>query len=270
VPVFLRSRNSSKAFWFAGFKRASGGNKSLNNLFAYVKVAIYQVLTPWECSVETIVMNAYQKAQDLIEKIQRQKTEVENRLQVIATLESELEETIQAARLPGTLAGMASKGGSAKSAGTPGGTRPLKPKAAAPSVQTSTAPSVKNSPAPAKKGAAKKSASLQSAKRVSPTNGQNIADSKGKPPTLGDLVREVIIEAGKPLRRVEIEKGLKKKKYKNSAKETYRTLGVRLHALESRGVIGLGDGLFDLTPDWKAKIGKEGQRAKEQTTEVPA
>jgi hypothetical protein len=222
-------------------------------------------------------MNAYQKAQDLIEKIQRQKTEVENRLQVIATLESELEETIQAARLPGSLAGMASKGGSAKSAGTPGATRPLKAKAAAPSVQKSAGPAVKNSAAPAKqgapsksapsKGAAKKSASPQSAKKVLPTNGQS---SKVQLPPLGDLVREVIIEAGRPLRRLEIEKGLKKKKYKNTAKETYRTLGVRLHALESRGVIGLGDGLFDLTPEWKAKLGKEGQRAKEQATAVPA
>jgi hypothetical protein len=216
-------------------------------------------------------MNAYQKAQDLIEKIQRQKTEVENRLQVIATLESELEETIQAARLPGSLAGMAAKGGSAKSAGTPGAARPLKAKAAAPSVQKSAGPSVKKSAAPIKKGAAKKSAGLQSAKRVLPMNGQKMAGSKVKPPPLGDLVREVIIEAGRPLRRLEIENGLKKKKYKNTAKETYRTLGVRLHALESRGVIGLGDGLFDLTPEWKAKLGQEGQeRAKEQATKVPA
>jgi hypothetical protein len=251
-----------------GSERARALNKSLKNLFAYVKVPIYQVLTPWECTRETIAMNAYQKAQDLIEKIQRQKTEVENRLQVIATLESELEETIQAARLPGSLAGMASKGGSAKSAGTPGATRPLKAKAAAPSVKNSAAPAKQGAPS---KGAAKKSAGLQSAKRGLPTNGQKIAGSKVKPPPLGDLVREVIIEAGRPLRRLEIEKGLRKKKYKNTATETYRTLGVRLHGLESRGVIGLGHGLFDLTPEWKAKLGQEGQeRAKEQATKVPA
>ena len=72
--------------------------------------------------------------------------------------------------------------------------------------------------------------------------------------TLGDMVREILIEAGKPLKHTEIRDALKGRQYRNSTDDPYKTLGVRLHRLQKRGVKGIGKGYFDLTDEWKAKL----------------
>jgi len=207
-------------------------------------------------------MNEYEKAHELIEQIKRQRLEVANRTKVIEKLEGELAATVHAARLPEGVAGNSSKGGSGTSAGsTPGEARPAKAKVVAPAAKK----------IPPSKGASTKSAKNQSAKRVSTTNGQKVDGSVNRPPTLGDLVREVIIEAARPLKRLEIQEGLQKRKYTNSSKDPFRTLGVRLHNLKSSGVIGVGDGQFDLTPAWKKKVARQAEAlAKKQVHAVPA
>jgi hypothetical protein len=204
-------------------------------------------------------MNEYEKAHDLIEQIKRQRLEVANRTKVIEKLEGELAATVHTARLPESVAGNSSKGGSGTSAGPAGGARPAK-KVVAPAAK-------KILPS---KGAAKKSAKTKSAKRVTTANGQK-ADGSVRAPTLGDLVREVIIEAGVPLKRLQIQEGLQKRKYTNSSKDPFRTLGVRLHNLKSSGVMGVGDGQFFLTPAWKKKLDRQAEAlAKKQASAVPA
>jgi hypothetical protein len=202
-------------------------------------------------------MNEYDKAHDLIEQIKRQRLEVANRTKVIEKLESELAATVHAARLPEGAAGNSSNGGSGTGAGSaPGGARPAKAKVVAPAAKK----------IPPSKGASKKSAKSQSAKRVLTANG-----SVNKPPTLGDLVREVIIEANRPLKRLEIQEGLQKRNYTNSSKDPFRTLGVRLHNLKSSGVMGVGNGQFDLTTAWKKKLARQAESlAKKQANAAPA
>jgi hypothetical protein len=206
-------------------------------------------------------MNEYEKAHELIEQIKRQRLEVANRSKVIEKLELELAATVHAARLPEGVAGISSKG-SGTSAGWAGEARPPKAKVVAPSAKK----------IPPSQGASKKSAkSSQSAKRLSTTNGQKVGGSVNKPPTLGDLVREVIFEANRPLKRLEIQEGLQKRNYTNSSKDPFRTLGVRLHNLKSSGVTGVGDGKFDLTPAWKKKLARQAEAlAKKQANAVPA
>ena len=202
-------------------------------------------------------MNEYEKAHDLIEQIKRQRLEVANRTKVIEKLEGELAATVHAARLPEGAAGNSSTGGSGTGAGSaPGGARPAKAKVVAPAAKK----------IPPSKGALKKSPKSQSAKRVLTANG-----SVNKPPTLGDLVREVIIEANRPLKRLEIQEGLQKRNYTNSSKDPFRTLGVRLHNLKSSGVMGVGDGQFDLTTAWKKKLARQAESlAKKQANAAPA
>ena len=206
-------------------------------------------------------MNEYDKAHELIEQIKRQRLEVANRTKVIEKLEGELAATVHAARLPEGVAGNSSKGGSGTGAGSaPGGARPAKAEVVAAAAKK----------IPPSRGASKKSATSKSAKRVSTANGQKV-DGSVKPPTLGDLVREVIIEANRPLKRLEIQEGLQRRNYTNSSKEPFRTLGVRLHNLKASGVIGVGDGQFDLTNAWKKKLARQAESlAKKQAAAVPA
>ncbi len=66
--------------------------------------------------------------------------------------------------------------------------------------------------------------------------------SAQRPPTLGDLVRDILSKAGKPLTHVEIREALKKRGYKNSKTDPFKTLQVRLHKLS--GVKNIRRGLF--------------------------
>jgi hypothetical protein len=87
----------------------------------------------------------------------------------------------------------------------------------------------------------------------------------GSPPEpLGDLVRKIIIKAGKPLTAKEIEDGLRKINYTNSSPDTYKTVGVRLYKLDKKGVVKAGEGKFFLTDEWIKKLEEE-KEARRQT-----
>lgn len=65
-----------------------------------------------------------------------------------------------------------------------------------------------------------------------------------KKPTLGDLVRDILREANKPLTHLEIREALKQRGYRNSKADPFKTLQVRLHKLS--GVKNIRRGLFTI------------------------
>jgi hypothetical protein len=190
----------------------------------------------------------YGKARDLIEQIERQQLEVESRLQVIEKLKVDLNTTLQQgdARLRDSI-------GAAATASAKDEIR----------LSVGTRPSVQLTPQPVVTAKAPKAA-----KRGMPTNGEK---SQGRPAgriTLGDMVRDILIDAGKPLKHTEIRDALKARNYTNSAPDQFKTLGVRLHRLQKRGVRNIGKGYFDLTDEWKTRLDQQSKAlAKQQARE---
>jgi hypothetical protein len=181
-------------------------------------------------------MNAYEKARDLIQRIERHRDEVNSHHKMIGQLEVELRSALKEADL--------------KIGEGPGGP-PAKAKTVASAVPV-VARSHKKKVIAAPQSAPVKPAQKKTTKSGPTSNGQKSHDPAVKP-TLGDLVRTVIIKADRPLKRLEIQAGLEELKYTNSTGNPYKTLGVRLHRLESRGVKSVGNGQFDVTPQWKKK-----------------
>ena len=220
-------------------------------------------------------MNAYEKARDLIQRVETHRVEISNHQTMIAQLEVELQSALKEADLttndrqgPAPVKAVTSavstvKRSHRKKVATPKAVPPAPkravtrtkavlapPKRAAVQSKAVLAPP-KRAVAPSKP-AAKAPAKKQPSKTSPPRNGSKGHDPNEKP-TLGDLVRTVIIKAGRPLKRLEIQAGLQELNYSNSTRNPYRTLGVRLHRLDSRGVVSVGNSQFDVTPVWKRK-----------------
>jgi hypothetical protein len=218
------------------YQQPRGPNKFWKIFVVYVKVVIYQVLAPVYSRKRQLQMNAYEKARELIEKIERHRGQIANHQTAIDKLEMDLHAALTEADL--TLrANPATQAAQGKTA-------------------ASTSPAVvkrshKKSPVVASKSPSRTPAQKQAAKATSADGPKS--QGPGKKPTLGDLVRRVILEAGTPLKRAEIQAGLQKLKYTNSSAQPYKTLGVRLHRLEQSGVRSVGNGQFDVTEEWKAK-----------------
>jgi hypothetical protein len=184
-----------------------------------------------------MIIVAYEKARALLEQIERQQLEVESRLKVIEQLKVDLNKTLQEgdARLRSSIvaAPVASE---------------VQEAAIRPSTPSSSQPT-----APAK----------GQAKRGVPVNGEKSPGAAGRV-TLGDMVREILIAAGKPLKHTEIREALKSRNYTNSAPDQFKTLGVRLHRLQKRGVRNIGKGYFDLTDEWKTKLDQQSKALARQ------
>ena len=191
----------------------------------------------------------YEKARDLIEQIERQQLEVESRLGVIEKLKTDLTTTLQAGgdRLRGSIAATpATMTGEVQMSGG------LRPSMQLPAQAVASA----KGPKASKRGA-------------TPTNGEKGQAPSGVRVTLGDMVREILISAGKPLKHTEIRDALKERNYTNSAPDQFKTLGVRLHRLQKRGVRNIGKGYFDLTDDWKTRVDQQAKTlAKQQAKET--
>jgi hypothetical protein len=206
----------------------------------------------------------------VIQRVESHRAEINNHQKVIAQLQVELRSALKEADL--------------KTSDGPG--PPAKTKTGVPSTVTAVKRSHKKKVvipkaviAPPKRAVAlSKTAALKPAKKQvrktgSSSNGQKHHGPDDKP-TLGDLVRTVIIKAGHPLKRLEIQAGLQELNYSNSSRNPYKTLGVRLHRLESRGVVSIGNSQFDVTPLWKRKharlIQAAEKRAAKQAAVTPA
>lgn len=199
-------------------------------------------------------MNAYEKARDLIQRIERHRDEVTSHEKMIGQLQVELRSAMKEADL--------------KISEGAGGPPPAKAKSVASAVPV-VARSHKKKVVAGPKSAPVKPAQKKSTKSGPTSNGQKSHDPEVKP-TLGDLVRTVIIKAGRPLKRLEIQAGLEELKYTNSTGNPYKTLGVRLHRLESRGVKSVGNGTFDVTPQWKKKHERLIQAAEKKAAKEAA
>jgi hypothetical protein len=234
-------------------------------------------------------MNAYEKARDLIQRVETHRVEISNHQTMIAQLEVELQSALKEADLttndrqgPAPVKAVTSavstvKRSHRKKVATPKAV-PLRPKRAVTRTKAVLAPPKRAAAqskavlAPPKRATAQAKAVLAPPKRaVAPSKPAAKAPAKKQPsktspsrngskghdpnekPTLGDLVRTVIIKAGRPLKRLEIQAGLQELNYSNSTRNPYRTLGVRLHRLDSRGVVSVGNSQFDVTPVWKRK-----------------
>lgn len=170
----------------------------------------------------------YEKARQLIEQIERYQQEVEARVKTIEALRQDLAATLEAAgaRLRLAPLGAATGDDEASKVARNSAIAPIQPKA-------------------------KLASGNQTASQAGFPEAQ--ADLKPRPKVLGDYVREAIIEAARPLSVGEIVEKLKARNYTNSAPQPFRTLPVRLHRLQKRGVENLGGGYFFLTEEWQAK-----------------
>jgi hypothetical protein len=186
----------------------------------------------------------YEKARDLLEQIERQQLEVESRLRVIDELKVELNTSLQkaGARLRESF-----------SAG---------PVATSPALSVGTRSTM---PTPTASRAGK-----AATKRGAPVNGEKGHPQPGGRVTLGDMVRDILIDAGKPLKHTEIRDALKARNYTNSAPDQFKTLGVRLHRLQKRGVRNIGKGYFDLTEEWKTQLEHQGKASTKQLSKEEA
>jgi hypothetical protein len=216
-------------------------------------------------------MNAYEKARDLIQRIESHRVEINTHQKMIAELQVGLRSALREADLK-TSNGPEAPPAKAKTDVSNTLTavkRSQKKKVVIP--QAVIAPP-RRAIAPSKTGPVKP-ARKQVQKPGSSSYGQknHVPDDR---PTLGDLVRTVIIKAGHPLKRLEIQAGLQELNYSNSTRDPYKTLGVRLHRLESRGVVSIGNSQFDVTPQWKRKHARlilaAEKRAAKQVAVTPA
>jgi hypothetical protein len=237
-------------------------------------------------------MNAYERARDLIQRVETHRVEIDNHHKMIAQLEVELRSALKEADLttsegPGAAPVKATTSASSavrsvkrshkksvtsskavlaprRRSVTQAAPVLAPPQRAAAQAKAVLAPA-KRTAAPSKavlappkrsvapsKPVAKASTKRRPGKTTASRTGQKSRDPNEKP-TLGDLVRTVIIKAGRPLRRLEIQAGLQELNYSNSTPNPYKTLGVRLHRLDSRGVVSVGNGQFDVTAAWKRK-----------------
>jgi hypothetical protein len=220
-------------------------------------------------------MNAYEKARDLILKIESHRVKIDSHQQSIGQLQGELQLALKEADLKaGEVAGAPPAKGKASGRSAASAVKrshkrqvvvPVKPAVAAAKPVAATS---KRAVAPTKT-AAGKPAKNKTSKAGSSKNGQKSQRPADKP-TLGDLVRTVIIKAGRPLKRLEIQAGLKRLKYSNSSPNPYKTLGVRLHRLQSRGVVSVGDGRFDVSADWKRQNERLVEGAAKKTVKEAA
>jgi hypothetical protein len=217
-------------------------------------------------------MNAYEKARDLIQRIESHRVKIDSHQKMIGQLQGELQSALEQADIK-TSEGAGAPPEKAKPAVpakkiVPGKT-PF-PVAVTAAAKRSHKKKVIVPPKPAvtpakrvvatSKAAAAKSAQRNTTKSGPSKNGikrKTLADK----PTLGDLVRTVIIKAGRPLDRAEIQSGLQELNYTNSTPNPYKTLGVRLHRLDSRGVVSVGRSQFDVTPEWKKKHARQAAAA---------
>jgi hypothetical protein len=224
-------------------------------------------------------MNAYEKARDLIKKIEDHRAEIDSHQKMIGGLQAELQSALTEAGLK-TGEGRHQLQFLPKGAGAP----PAKAKTDVPSaapvaVKRSHHKKVVAPPKPvlaASKPAlasAGKPSKTKTTKAGSSRNGQK-RDALTDKPTLGDLVRTVIIKAGRPLKRLEIQEGLQELNYSNSTRNPYKTLGVRLHRLQSRGVVSVGNSQFDVTAQWKRRhqrlIEAAEKKAAKEAAQAPA
>ena len=202
-----------------------------------------------EITIEETKMNAYEKARDLIQRVESHRVEINNHQKMIAQLQVELRSALKEADL--------------RTSDGPGAP-PSKTKTSVPSTVTAVKRSHKKKVvipkaviAPPKRAvASSKTIALKPAEKTGRKTGLSSNGQKyhlPDKPTLGDLVRTVIIKAGHPLKRLEIQAGLQELNYSNSTRNPYKTLGVRLHRLESRGVVSIGNSQFDVTSQWKRK-----------------
>ena len=203
-------------------------------------------------------MNAYEKARDLIKRIEDHRAEIDSHQKMIGGLQGELQSALTEAGLKtgeggrqiqflpkGLGAPSAEAKTDVPSAAPVAVKRSHKKKVVAPPkpVLAASKPALASTGKPAKKKTTKAGSSRNGQKR----------DALTDKPTLGDLVRTVIIKAGRPLKRLEIQEGLQELNYSNSTRNPYKTLGVRLHRLQSRGVVSVGNSQFDVTAQWKRR-----------------
>jgi hypothetical protein len=204
-------------------------------------------------------MNAYEQARDLIKKIEVHRAEIDSHQKMIGRLQGELQSALKEAELKT----------SEEAGGPPAKAKTSVPSAAQVVVKRSHKKKVVAPPKPATVKPAKKKTTKAGPSR----NGQK-RDALTDKPTLGDLVRTVIIKAGRPLKRLEIQAGLQELNYSNSARNPYKTLGVRLHRLQSRGVVSVGNSQFDVTAQWKRKherlIEAAEKKAAKEAAQAPA
>jgi hypothetical protein len=198
-------------------------------------------------------INAYEKARDLIQRIESHRVEIESHQKMIGQLQGELQSALNEADL--------------KTSDGPGAP-PAKAKTTVHSAVPAVARSHKKKVV-TPKPAAVKPAKKKTTKSASPSSGLTSHGLTDKP-TLGDLVRTVIIRAGRPLKRLEIQAGLQELKYSNSTPNPYKTLGVRLHRLQSRGVVSVGNSQFDVTPQWRRKHERLIQAAEKKAAKEAA
>jgi hypothetical protein len=218
-------------------------------------------------------MNAYEKARDLIQKIEGHRVKIDGHQNMIGQLQVELQSALKEADLKTSEGAGAPPPGKAKtsvpSAAPALVKRSHRKKVVAP-PKTVVAPA---KPAVASKPAAVKPTKKKTTKAGSSKNGQKSSNLTDKP-TLGDLVRTVIIKAGRPLNRLEIQAGLQELNYSNSTPNPYKTLGVRLHRLDSRGVVSVGKGQFDVTAEWRRKhkrlVEAGEKKAAKEAAQTPA
>jgi hypothetical protein len=227
-------------------------------------------------------MNAYEKSRDLIQRIESHRVEIESHHKMIGQLQRELRSAMQEADLQLSNETGAPPAKTPVPSAAPVVARSHKKKVVAPAAKAKT-PVPSAVPVAARSHKKKviappKPAAVQPAKRTPPKSGSYRNGQKSQAltdkPTLGDLVRTVIMKAGRPLKRLEIQAGLQELKYSNSTSNPYKTLGVRLHRLESRGVVSVGNSQFDVTPQWRQRharlIQAAEKKAAKEAAEAPA
>jgi hypothetical protein len=209
-------------------------------------------------------MNPYEAARELIRKIENHRVEIGNHQKMIGQLQGDLQLVLKEADLK-TSEGAGAPAAKAKAAVAPSAARAFVKRSHKKKVVTPAAAPKRVAAPP--KATAVKTGKKRTIKARSSSNGST------DKPTLGDLVRTVIIQAGRPLKREEIQAGLQDLNYSNSTRNPYRTLGVRLHRLQSRGVVSAGRSQFDVTPQWKQKhkrlIAAAEKKAASDAAKVP-
>jgi hypothetical protein len=240
----------------------------LENFIECVKLALYQIVATGSVIEKPNTMNPYEAARELIRKIENHRVEIGNHEKMIGQLQGDLQLVLKEADLKPS-EGAGAPAAKAKAAVAPIAARAFVKRSHKKKVVTPAAAPKHEAPL---KPAAVKTGKKKTAKARSTSNGQKSNGSADKP-TLGDLVRTVIIQAGRPLKREEIQAGLQDLNYSNSTGNPYRTLGVRLHRLQSRGVVSAGRSQFDVTPQWKQKhkrlIAAAEKKAASDAAKVP-
>jgi hypothetical protein len=234
------------------------GNNSLENSIVCVKLALYQIVATGSAIENQTTMNPYEAARELIRKIESHRVEIGNHQKLIGQLQGELQSALKEADLK-TSEGAGARLATGKATVAPSDAsgralvkRSHKKKVVTPAATSKPVTATPKHEVASPKAAAVKTGKKKTAKARSSSN-RNKSNGSTDKPTLGDLVRTVIIQAGRPLKREEIQAGLQALNYSNSTGNPYRTLGVRLHRLQSRGVVSAGRSQFDVTPQWKQK-----------------